>query len=226
MEFTRFDGHQSSETEFEEAAAFLAAMDAVDRPGWPSRSGAQLKEFVHRGAASGYEEQLWFGSDAGDGGDGGDGGWTAAGWLHLPTTDNEKTVVVEIRVRPDLRRRGVATDFLRALMAPVHAAGRSHVIGATASHGPGESWGATVGLLPTLRYVQQDLILAEADQALWDRSAPDGYRLRSWTGPRASTSRGRRGDRGGPRIRLLMCCRPASPSRPVPSGGTSTSSRA
>lgn len=56
------------------------------------------------------------------------------------------------------------------------------MIGSADSHGGGEAWGAAVGLAPTLRYVVQCLTFADVDPALWDRPAPDEYRLRSWTG--------------------------------------------
>ena len=177
MEFTRFDHHQASEAEFEEAAAFLAALDTVDRPAWPLRSGPELSYLLRGGTTAGYESHLWFGYESGAG-----SARTAMGLLSLPMTENLQTAVVEIRVRPDLRRQGIATEFLRTLISEMRAAGRIHVIGSSDFQGSGEAWGTAVGLSPTLRYVQQYLRLPDADPALWDHAAPDGYHLRSWVG--------------------------------------------
>lgn len=176
MEFTRFDEDQASERDFEEAAAFLTELSAADRPWLPPTSASELSDLLRKGGSGGTAVRLWFGRDP-DG-----GGRTAAGWLHLPMKDNTGTALIVIRVRPDLRRRGIATDFLRALIPEARAAGRTRLIGQTDSHGPGEAWGATVGLRPKLRFVEQHLTLAESDPARWDHSAPAGYRLRSWTG--------------------------------------------
>lgn len=173
MEFRRFDQYQASEEEYEQIAAFIAILDTADRPAWPLRSGPELAYLLRGGSTAGYNENLWFGYD---------GDRTAYGFLSLPMKENTGTALVEIRVHPDLRRRGIATDFLRALIPAMHAADRTHVLGATDSHGGGEVWAASVGMSPTLRYVQQYLNLADADRALWDLPEPDGYRLRSWTG--------------------------------------------
>jgi len=177
MEFTRFDHDQASDAEFEEVAAFLAVMDTADRPAWPLRSGPELAYLMRGGSTAGYEQLLWLGRDTGD-----EAAMTAVAWIGLPARENRDTAVMEIRVRPDLRRGGIASDFLRALMPEVRAAGRTHVIGYADFRGSGEAWGATVGLVPTLRYVQQYLALADTDSGLWDLPDPDGYRLLSWTG--------------------------------------------
>ncbi|MEY9933382.1 mycothiol synthase [Catenulispora sp. GP43] len=176
MEFRRFDQYQASESEFDELAAFLAVLDTADRPGWPLRSGPEMAYLMRGGSTGRYESHLWIGHDSDD------GARTAVGWLFLPSPENRGTALIEIRVRPDLRRRGIATDLLRILIPAARAEGRTHVIGSADFQGSGEAWGATVGLVPTLRYVQQYLMLAETDQTLWDRPAPDGYRLQSWTG--------------------------------------------
>lgn len=176
MDITRFDHHQASESEFEDVAAFLAELDTADRPGWPLRSGSELAHLMRGGSTAGYETYLWFAYDPDD------GSRMAASWLSLPGPENKGTAIVEIGVRPDLRRRGIGTEFLRTLISEARAAGRTHVIGSADFQGSGEAWGATVGMRPTLRYVQQHLMLAEIDQALWDVPAPDGYRLQSWTG--------------------------------------------
>jgi mycothiol synthase len=173
MEFTRFDETQASDSEFEQAAAFLAELDAADRPLWPSRSGPELAYALRTGTAIGDFGQLWFGGD----------GETkeASAYLQLPTRDNTQTALIEIRIRPDRRRRGFATDFLRILIEAARAEGRTRVIGSADSHGSGEFWGAGLGFRPTLRYIQQILILAEIDQTLWSAPVSDGYRLESWT---------------------------------------------
>lgn len=178
MEFTRFDHDQASDAEFDEVARFLASMDAVDRPGWSSRTGTVLADFLKKRQSFGYDGSLWLGSEAGGGAE----RLTASCWLNLALSpENRKTVLVEIRVRPDLRRRGIASDFLRALTPMIRVAERDHVIGTTTSHGPGELWGMSVGMKPTLRYVRQVLRLGDADQSLWDRPVPDGYRFEDWT---------------------------------------------
>lgn len=178
MEFTRFDHDQASDSEFEEVARFLASMDAVDRPGWSSRSATALADFLKKRQSFGYDVSLWLGSEAGDGAE----RLTASCWLNLALSpENRQTIVVEIRVRPDLRRRGIASDFLRTLTPMIRVAERDHVIGTTRSNGPGELWGASVGMKPTLRYVQQVLRLGDADRSLWDCPVPGGYRLEDWT---------------------------------------------
>ena len=177
MEFTRFDHHQASETEYAEVAAFLAVMDTADRPAWPLRSGPELAYLLRGGSTAGYEQLLWLGHETGD-----EAAMTAGATIGLPARESSETAVMEIRVRRDLRRGGIATDFHRTLIPEVRAAGRTRVLGTADFQGSGEAWGATVGLSPTLRYVQQYLDLADTDSGRWDLPDPEGYRLRSWTG--------------------------------------------
>ena len=100
----------------------MAELDRADRPGWPVRSGSELAHLLRAGISVGYQTHLWFARDAE-----GDGARAAAGWLHLPTLDNGQTAVVEIRVRPDLRRRGIGTGFLRTLIGAARAEGRTRI---------------------------------------------------------------------------------------------------
>jgi GNAT superfamily N-acetyltransferase len=176
MEFTWFDHDQASDAEFAEAAEFMAGMDAVDRPWFPQRSAAQVADFLRDRLSGNYHVSLWSARDGA-----GTGRLTAVAWLNVPKeAENAQSAVVSIRVDPALRRRGIATEFLRTLIPQLRAAKCDRLIGMVDSRGSGELWGATVGLAPTLRYVQQVLRFADKDPSLWDRRLAPGYRLETW----------------------------------------------
>lgn len=88
--------------------------------------------------------------------------------------ESKDAAIIEMRIRPDPRRRGIATDFIRTLIPVMRAEGCTRVIGSADVPGPVEFWGASVGMRPTPH-------LAAADQTRWERSARDGCHFRSGT---------------------------------------------
>jgi len=91
----------------EDLLGLYAAADAVDRPwhpGWPS-------SLVRTLATHGWDdapEQFFLGRA-------GDGTLVAAGSVFMPDRENRHTALVEARVHPDHRRRGLGSSFYEHL---------------------------------------------------------------------------------------------------------------
>jgi len=173
MDFERFDARSAADHELEEVTELLGAIDLFDRPDGPHASRLLLAELRNPVAEPEVERRLWLAREAGE--------LVAAAWLHLPR-DKEQLIVVQVRIRPDLRRRGMGRRFADALIPELQAIGRSQVLGTVPSNSGFEAWCVAMGMKPASRFVRQRLRLAEIEPGHWDVPDPLGYRMVAWTG--------------------------------------------
>ena len=173
MDFERFDAPSAADHELEEVAELLGAIDLFDRPDGPHVSRLLLAELRDPVPEPEVERRLWPAREAGEA--------VAAAWLHLPR-DKEHLIVVQVRVRPDLRRRGMGRRFVGALIPELQAIGRPQVLGTVPSDSGFEAWCVAMGMKPASRFVMQRLRLAETQPSRWDVPDPLGYRMVAWTG--------------------------------------------
>lgn len=174
MQYRPFDPECATEDDFRAVYALASEARAVD---WPELPQGSYDALVHRlrNAASGPEpETLWLAER--------DGELAATAYYELGLVENTHLATITISVHPKLRRQGIATDFLRALLAEVRRDGRSRVMGPHVRSGAGaEQWTSRVGFAPAQTYVMQTLEIAQVDRARWDVPVAEGYRLAAWT---------------------------------------------
>jgi GNAT superfamily N-acetyltransferase len=95
----------------------FARADAVDRPWHPGYPAAEIQVLATHGW-DGDPELFFLGRDS-------EGSLVAAGSLLLPTRDNLKAALVDVRVVPDHRRQRVGSMFYDHLEDVAAAAGRT-----------------------------------------------------------------------------------------------------
>ncbi len=110
-----------------------------------------------------------------------DGDLAGTAVVHLPGAENDHTAVVAITTHPALRRTGVGTEVLRAIVPELRARRRRVVIGYVTADGDGERWARATGFRVVHRLVVQILDIAGTDPALWDVEVPRGYHLEHWS---------------------------------------------
>ncbi|MEV4113710.1 GNAT family N-acetyltransferase [Nonomuraea sp. NPDC049695] len=105
------------------------------------------------------------------------------GITQVSRSENDNSVVVDVRVLPELRRQGIGTALLRRALSESPAAGRELVVGrGVTAGGDGEQWIRALGFTVVQRVALQVLRVPEADPALWEVPVPPGHRLERWTG--------------------------------------------
>ncbi|MGF1430777.1 GNAT family N-acetyltransferase [Kitasatospora sp. LaBMicrA B282] len=106
------------------------------------------------------------------------------GKLAVQEGENSAIADAEVTVHPDVRRQGIGTALLRALLPALHESGRSTVNSAAVKTGsPGALWAERFGFRVVNRSVVQTLVIDETKPELWDVPVPAGYRLARWISP-------------------------------------------
>ncbi len=154
--------------------ALRAEADEVDRPGEPAVTYEQLVQEHATLESDGMLASMWVAR--------GDAGIAAFGWLGLPRQENTHKCIVHIAVRPGLRRQGIGTAFLRALLPVASAAGRREARGGFRGGAAAEAWAGTVGFATVHGFLNQELVFGDVDPGLWDVPVAEGYSLREWVG--------------------------------------------
>ena len=146
----------------------FAAADAVDRPWHPGYPAAVVQVLATHGW-DGDPELFFLGRDT-------DGTLVAAGSTVLPTRDNLNAALVEVRVLPDHRRKGVGSALLDHLERLAAAAGRTRFFSGGPESDAGrrfaEARGYAVASVGMSRRVDLGEVSAEAVQATYDEAAP------------------------------------------------------
>jgi GNAT superfamily N-acetyltransferase len=150
-----------------------AASVALDFPGTPVASYASYAEQVCKPTSYMGPRSMWVAREddrvAG----------TATATYH--ETENREMASVVVRVRPDLRRRGVETSLLRAILPDLRAHGRDTLVGAGLRvGGAGDEWTRTLGFVRTQERAWQSLTIGDVDPGLWRVPAPEGFRIEKW----------------------------------------------
>lgn len=159
----------------------FATADAVDRPWHPGYPAAVVQVLATHGW-DGDPDQFCLGRDAG-------GTLVAAGSTVLPTRDNLNAALVEVRVLPDHRGKGIGSAFLDHLERVAIGAGRRRFFSGGPESDAGrrfaEAHGYAVASVGMSRRVDLGEVSADAVQAAYDEAAPHGreYELVRLAGP-------------------------------------------
>ncbi|MDR8411765.1 GNAT family N-acetyltransferase [Nonomuraea sp. 3-1Str] len=106
----------------------------------------------------------------------------------LSRSEDDNSIVVDVRVHPELRRQGIGTALLRRALGGSSAEGRELIVGrGVTAGGDGEQWIRARGFTVVQRVALQVLRVPEVDPALWEVPVPAGHRLEQWTGAAPDT---------------------------------------
>jgi RimJ/RimL family protein N-acetyltransferase len=101
----------------------------------------------------------------------------------LPEDENVEQAIVDVKVHPEHRRRGIGTTLLRTMLPTLAAERRTLVAGWGLIEGmSGASWAKHHGFRVVYRQVLQGLDVAAANPELWQVTPPAGYRAVRWIG--------------------------------------------
>jgi GNAT superfamily N-acetyltransferase len=159
----------------------FAAADAVDRPWHPGYPAGEVQVLATHGW-DGDPELFFLGRDA-------DGTLVAAGSAVLPTRDNVNAALVDVRVVPDHRKKGIGSAFFDHLERVAAAAGRTRFFTGGPESDAGrrfaEARGYAVASVGMTRRVDLGEVSAEAVQAAYDEAEPHAreYELVRLAGP-------------------------------------------
>lgn len=174
------DLDRATHAELVEYYEMTVAVFAVDRPDALAPSFEALIGRL-RSAMPGVERAFAYLARTG-------GRIVGAAYVVLPSHENPDQAIVDVRVHPDHRRRGIGTALLRAVLPSLRSAGRELVVSDGVTAGlAGERWARRLGVTEVFRSVLQRLAVATADPARWDVPVPSGYRLERWTGSAPAT---------------------------------------
>ncbi|WP_067471427.1 GNAT family N-acetyltransferase [Actinomadura hibisca] len=177
--------------------AVLTAVHAADPVTGPAGDPAPDLEQTTAwllGPEQGGRQRLWAvpggvvdgGTDGADGGAGGAGGYAAVAALRLPGGPGaDRPAEIDIRVRPELRRRGLGRGLLRVAAAGLRADGRPSVIAQVLAGTPAVPFLESQGFqcVLTLRGLLLDLAdVPPARVAELLAAGPAGYDLVRWRG--------------------------------------------
>ena len=107
----------------------------------------------------------------------------ASATVNLPEGENRGSAFPQVRVAPELRRRGIGTAVLREILPTCRTEGRDVIVaGEIRAGGEGEAWALSLGFARVEARVSQTLCVADTDPAVWRVPPPDGFRAMRWTG--------------------------------------------
>lgn len=146
---------------------------AVDRPDAPPPSYEQMVARISQPPSEIGEYRFWAAR--------GDGALLGVAIVWLPAAANGSVAVVDLRVAPGVRRRGIGTELLKTILPELRELGREVVTaqGVTVG-GDGEKWAEFAGFRKVQRFVIQTLFVEEVDPARWSLPVPDGYITVRW----------------------------------------------
>ncbi|WP_290049831.1 GNAT family N-acetyltransferase [Amycolatopsis solani] len=103
--------------------------------------------------------------------------------VHFLDAENSGIGLTDVVVHPGIRRSGIGTALLRAVLPELRARGRKSVEGWQVVAGSdGERWAEARGFRRVRTIERLALVVDETDPACWDVPVPPGYRLRRWAG--------------------------------------------
>lgn len=163
------------EDELSECYRVLKATYAVDYPTWPSPPYESFAEQMRMTTSLLGPRQFWVARVHGR--------IAATATATFPDRENRHLAIADVRVPPQLRRQGIGTALLRAILADIRAEGRVTLTGhGLRVDGDGEKWALGLGFRKVQELVMQALIVADVDPGLWDTSVPQGFRAEWWVG--------------------------------------------
>ncbi|WP_042372437.1 GNAT family N-acetyltransferase, partial [Streptacidiphilus neutrinimicus] len=100
----------------------------------------------------------------------------------FPIGENSAYTKIAVRVAAQVRRGGVGTGLLRAMLPEMRERGCRTVGCEVKADSDGERWTDALGFRPVLRLTEHRLDITGADPARWQAQPAPGFRLRRWTG--------------------------------------------
>ncbi|MCX4748166.1 GNAT family N-acetyltransferase [Kitasatospora sp. NBC_01287] len=175
LDIQPLDPHHAPEQLLADYHAMRAATVAVDTPKDPPLSYEAAIGRLRTPPLEDGPWRFWVGHL--------DGRLAGSVGFALPEGPNSGIVNVEVQVHPELRRRGVGTALLRAVLPAVLETRRDTVLGFFMNpDSPAARWAGGLGFEVTQSMVLQVLPIASTPAQLWDVPVPTGYRLEQWTG--------------------------------------------
>ncbi|QUQ67129.1 GNAT family N-acetyltransferase [Kutzneria sp. CA-103260] len=166
---------QAEEAALAEYHELVTASAKIDCPDWPDVNYERVIGRLRRPSSDAETIRHWFAYQAGK----------VVGHMtvSLPMLETKDVAMVEITVRPDARRQGIGSDFLRTLFPVLRAEARTTVEGWWITRdGVGERWALARGFRLSHATVSQQLALRDVDPASWAIEPPAGYRIVRWIG--------------------------------------------
>jgi len=175
IDIALLDIDQAGHAELVDYHEMTVAVFAVDRPDAPAPSFEALIGRIRTPLPDVDRQSVYLARSGGH----------LVGSAVVTLTDHENTdqAMVDVRVHPAWRRRGIGTALLHAVLPALRADGRAILVSDGVAAGlAGEHWARALGATETFRMVLQRLEVADAQPALWNIPVPRGYRLRRWIG--------------------------------------------
>jgi len=175
MQIKPFDPHELSERQLTEYHLMMSAVKDADFPEDPPLSYDAAVGRLRNPPLTDGECLHWAAYQA----------QRLVGWarLRLPTEENAGVVKLEVVVHPELRRQGIGTAMLRAVLPTILDTRRGVVIGSgLKGDGAGAAWVSHLGFTVTASTVMQRLAVKSVPPGLWGVPTPSGYRLTNWIG--------------------------------------------
>jgi mycothiol synthase len=95
--------------------------------------------------------------------------------------ENRDMATISVRVRPDLRRLGIGTSLLRAVLPDLREHDRRRLVGnGLNAGGSGDEWARALGFVKTDERAWQSLTIGDVDAVSWQVPAPAGFRVEKW----------------------------------------------
>ncbi|MFD4637344.1 GNAT family N-acetyltransferase [Lentzea sp. NPDC058436] len=174
VEVAQFDLEQAERPDLEAFYELWMTARAVDRP--EDDVAYSFDEWVaaaRQPSAGLGTRAIWVARDAGR--------IVASAIVSYLEEENSGVALTDITVSPELRRNGVGTATLRAVLPELEAQGRTVVEGWDLTEGgAGHKWADAVEMHTAKATVIQLLKFADVDPATWEVPVPTGYRLESW----------------------------------------------
>ncbi|GIH98202.1 GNAT family N-acetyltransferase [Planobispora takensis] len=175
VDIALLDLERASQAELLGQFELARAAFAVDRPDAPPPTFDEVVDRLRMRPAGIGRKRLWTAHDTGE--------VVGLAVVLFPEAENTGLAVMELRVHPRSRNRGVATRLLQEVLPILRAENRQLVTGmGVTAGGDGERWAAAWGFTTVQGFVLQVLTIADVDPATWRVPVPAGYRLERWRG--------------------------------------------
>ncbi|MET9263898.1 GNAT family N-acetyltransferase [Amycolatopsis sp. NPDC004079] len=175
LDVRAFDVDRASDAEWDELHELQFSAYQLEFPERPALTRQETISALRAPQVQAGEQLVWTAYR--------DGRLVARAIVNLPADGNRHLAVVRIQVRPEVRRQGIGTEFLRTAEAMLRDRGRTQVEGWNLTvGGPGESWAQRLGFRFVHTTVLQILELGDVDRGRWEVAVPSGYRLARWIG--------------------------------------------
>lgn len=172
VKITSFHPASAPEDDLSEFHQVLVATYAAEYPGLACPPYASFAEQLRMPTSLAGPRRFWVARS--------DGRIIATATAFFPELENRQLAIATVRVSPELRRQGIGTALLRAILPDVRAQGRDTMTGQLRADGDSEQWARSRGFRKVQQSALQSLTVADVDPGLWEMPAPPGFRAERW----------------------------------------------